>query len=180
MDLNLVNAIHHVGPRLIVREWRLTIFFLEKDSHQPAIHEPALGIVVHPTCTFFLRFEDLLTVVEEFAPMDAVVVLGQDVLNERDADFVDLLEVVDPGEVDSIDVLFKGRAQEDFICGDASDLRDLHQVAELFCNGIEVSHGGRQVLFFHEKFALDLIAVRGSRLVRFEMVDLLVPHAKAG
>ena len=84
-----------------------------------------------------------------------------------------------PSEMDTEDVLSLGRAQWDIIAVNRSYLRDLHKVTELMGMTKEVCDSIWHVFKLDKKFRLDLVAVRGGRLVRQKVVDLLVPHAEA-
>jgi len=115
---------------------------------------------------------------EELAIMDAIVVLGQCVLDETRS-LVDSLEVVLPGEVDAEHDLVLCWAQRDKVRSDAPDLCDLDQVAEAASLRIDVPNSTRQVCILHEELGLNLVAIRRRWLIRLEVINLLVPHAEA-
>ena len=115
---------------------------------------------------------------EEFAPMNRIVVLGEYILHLNDS-LVNALKVVFPGEMDTKRPAATGWTERNIVSFNAANFRDLDKVYELLLISVKVSDGVGQIFVADKELALNLVAVRGRWLVCLEMVDLLVPHAEA-
>ena len=115
---------------------------------------------------------------EEFAPMNRIVVLGEYILHLNDS-LVNALKVVFPGEMDTKRPAATSWTERNIVSFNTSNFGDLDEVPELLCVGVKVSYSVGQIFVADKELALNLVAVRGRWLVWLEMVDLLVPHTEA-
>ena len=115
---------------------------------------------------------------EEFPPVNPIVILSEDRLNFFCCE-VHIVHIMFPCEMNAYDVLSLGWAQRNVILFDSPELCYLDIVAEFVPMTVKISDCGRHIVELDEEFGLDLITVGRRRLVRQEVVDLLVPHAES-